>query len=263
MKIGIITGTGLYELTNMKQTGVHSVKTSFGNVDAAGFKHDDHTLYHIARHGANHKNLPNMINHRANISALNNLGVELIIGTSVMGIIDPDLPLAKLMLFNDLYYPDNRLPSGEMCTIYTGPADAKRGHYIFDTPFSKNANRIAAQSAESLGVPYTDGLTYAFSCGPRFNSKAEIRSMRNAGSSCVSQTAGPEIVLAGELEIGYLLLGFAVDYANGVKEVPTPVEVLNENLGKSRDVFARVIEAVLSRVKSGPFFDSGFVYRFN
>ncbi len=85
-----------------------------------------------------------------------------------------------------------------------------------------------------------------------------------AGSSAVSQTAGPEIVLAGELETGYLLLGFGVDYANGIKDVPTPLEVLNENLFKSKEIFSSVIELIVNKIDNSKesFFDNGFVYRF-
>jgi 5'-methylthioadenosine phosphorylase len=76
----------------------------------------------------------------------------------------------------------------------------------------------------------------------------------------VSQTSGPEIILAGELEISCALLGFGIDYANGVTETPTPVEVLDENLKKSKDVFTRILRSFVKNYRKSRF--QGFVYRF-
>ena len=69
-----------------------------------------------------------------------------------------------------------------------------------------------------------DGGCYGHVDGPRFNTEAEIRGLAAAGVTAVSQTAGPETVLAGEAELPFALLGYATDYANGVQPEPTPVE---------------------------------------
>ncbi len=111
-----------------------------------------------------------------------------------MGILDPKTPLANLMLFNDLFYIDNRLPGGEACTIYNQDKDSWRGHYLFDRPFSLAAMKIARESADKAGVPCGADLIHAHSGGPRFNSKPEIAPFRNVGSHTVSQTTGPEII---------------------------------------------------------------------
>src|SRR4029078_12788349 len=84
--------------------------------------------------------------------------------------------------------------------------------------------------------------------GPPFNTRAEIRSLAAAGVSAVSQTAGPETVLCGEAELPYGLLGYGTDYANGVQEAPTPVAELLRLIDASKDVFARVLEAVLAKL---------------
>jgi purine nucleoside phosphorylase len=78
----------------------------------------------------------------------------------------------------------------------------------------------------------------------------------------VSQTAGPETVLAGEAEIPYGLLGYATDYANGVKEEATPVEELLRLIGASSDVFASVLELALPRLAAEPPAPPGVIYRF-
>ena len=84
--------------------------------------------------------------------------------------------------------------------------------------------------------------------GPRFNTKAEIRSLRAVGVTAVSQTAGPETVLCGEAGIPYGLLGFVTDYANGVAEEPTPVATLMRLLRESGVTLASALAAAVARL---------------
>jgi 5'-methylthioadenosine phosphorylase len=107
--------------------------------------------------------------------------------------------------------------------------------------------------------PIKDAV-YAHVNGPRFNTKPEIRALQ-AHASFVSQTAGPEVVLAGELEIPIALLGIGVDYANGVSDLPTPIEVLRLNLINSKGVFLSILEKLIDNFKEPRF--SGFIYRFD
>ena len=88
--------------------------------------------------------------------------------------------------------------------------------------------------------------------------------LRNVGCSTLSQSAGPEIILAGECEIAYLLLGFGIDYANGVKDEPTPIEILNDNMKKSKNIFSTMLFGILDEIKDArvELFDNGFMYRF-
>jgi len=96
--------------------------------------------------------------------------------------------------------------------------------------------------------------------GPRFNTRAEIRGLSACGVTAVSQTAGPETVLCGELELPYALLGFATDYANGVTDEATPVSTLTEMMARSTDAFAAVLGAALPLISSAS--PAGVVYRF-
>lgn len=98
--------------------------------------------------------------------------------------------------------------------------------------------------------------------GPRFNSRSEIAALTHAGVTAVSQTAGPEIVLAGEAEMPFLLLGYLTGYANGVRATPEPVDALIARMHASTDVFARVVDATLTRVHASPP-RVGTNYRFN
>jgi purine nucleoside phosphorylase len=108
-----------------------------------------------------------------------------------------------------------------------------------------------------------DGGCYGHVDGPRFNTKAEIRGLAQAGVTAVSQTAGPETVLAGEAELPFALIGYATDYANGVQPEPTPVERLLELIAASTDSFARVLSAAVPQVEEAALAPSGVVYRFH
>jgi purine nucleoside phosphorylase len=98
--------------------------------------------------------------------------------------------------------------------------------------------------------------------GPRFNTRAEIRSLAFAGVTAVSQTAGPETVLCGEAELPYALLGYATDYANGVKDEATPVEELLRLIGASTGTFTDVLSRALPKLSGRTFASPGTLYRF-
>lgn len=253
--IGIITGSGFYDFPNVQDAKEQSVKTPFGTAQVTLSMLENKTIAFIARHGKNHALLPNHINYRANLTALKYLGVNSIISTTVCGILKPDLLLVKPIIFDDVYFPDNRLPDGGLCTIFTEQGAKERGHYLFDTPFSKKMHEeLCAQNPDAISK-----ATYAHVNGPRFNTKAEIKALQQHADA-VSQTCGSEVVLAGELEMCIALLGFGVDYANGVKDSPTPVEELQCNLEQSKKTFTNIITKFVKAYPPGNF--EGFVYRF-
>jgi 5'-methylthioadenosine phosphorylase len=253
--LAIISGTGFYDFPGLEEEESLRIETRYGDALIKKGAVEGKKIAFIARHGKGHSILPNMINYRANLAALKELRTKAIVATTVCGVLDPSIPLAKLAVFDDLYFPDNRFPDGEACTIYEERGEKSRGHYIFDKPFSEELRQQLIAAAER---PLTSAV-YAHANGPRFNTKSEIKMLQNY-ASFVSQTAGPEIVLAGELEIPYALLGFGVDYANGVKREPTPIEELRENLKKSKMVFVNALKELIKKY-SAPMF-SGYIYRF-
>ena len=111
-------------------------------------------------------------------------------------------------------------------------------------------------------MPARDGGCYGHVDGPRFNTRAEIRSLALAGVTAVSQTAGPEAVLSGEAELPYALLGYATDYANGVKEEPTPVEELLRLIAASSAVFSSVLTPAVAKLAGRRPSPPGVLYRF-
>jgi purine nucleoside phosphorylase len=262
MRVGVLTGTGTYALPGAGEGRLENVITVHGNVPVTHVDFGDVEVLHVSRHGAGHKRLSNHVAHRANIAALRQCGAEAIVAVTVCGAVDPSVPLGSLLVFDDLHFLANRLADGSLCTLYDEPGDPLRGHWIYERPFSDGVREALLAGCRDAGVPARDGGCYGHVDGPRFNTRAEIRSLAAAGVTAVSQTAGPETVLAAEAEIPYGLLGYATDYANGVKETPTPVEELIRLIGASGEVFAAVLRRALPRLGESAARPSGVIYRF-
>jgi purine nucleoside phosphorylase len=163
--------------------------------------------------------------------------------------------------FDDLHFLANRLPGGELCTFHATPGAADRGHWIFEGPFSAPLRAALLEGAAAAGVAVRDGGCYGHVDGPRFNTRAEIRGLAACGVTAVSQTAGPETVLAGEAELPYALLGYPTDWANGVKPEPTPVETLVEMMRRSTAMFAAVLAEAVPRAAGADLRPAGTVLR--
>jgi purine nucleoside phosphorylase len=260
MAIGILTGSGTYALPGLESSGPLPVYTPWGEVLMSRGTWAGVEVLHISRHGPGHPRLSNQVTHRANIAALKSAGAVGVLAVTVCGAVDPDVELGTLVCFDDLHFLSNRLPDGSLCTFYTEPGAPERGHWIYEGPFSGDLRAALLAGAADAGVAVRDGGTYGHVDGPRFNTAAEIRSLALAGVTAVSQTAGPETVLCGEAELPYALLGFLTDYANGVHAEATPVEALVENMAKSADAFAAVLQAALPHISAPK--PPGVVYRF-
>ncbi len=260
--LGVITGSGTHALPGFEGTGPEAVQTPWGEAPVSRGTVAGVDVLHVSRHGEGHRRLSNHVTHRANVAALAARGAEAIIAVTVCGAVDPDLPLGSLVCFDDLHFVTNRLPDGSLCTFYSEAGDPQRGHWILGDPFSPVLRAALLDGAAAAGVPIRDGGCYGHVDGPRFNTRAEIRGLAACGVTAVSQTAGPETVLAGEAELPYALLGFATDYANGVRDEPTPVETLAALIARSTETFAAVLRDSLPRVDRAALTPSGTVYRF-
>jgi purine nucleoside phosphorylase len=262
MRVGVLTGTGTYALED-SASRPERVATPYGDALVSEDKAGAVDVLHISRHEEGHLRLSNQVAHRANIAALKALGADCVLAVTVCGAVDRSVPLGSLIVFDDLHFLANRLADGSLCTFHDTPGAPGRGHWIFESPFAPALRAALLDASIAAGVPARDGGCYGHVDGPRFNTRAEIRSLAQAGVTAVSQTAGPETVLCGEAELPYALLGYATDYANGVSEEPTPVEELLRLIGASKDVFRSVLGHFLSRVTSAEIPPPGVMYRFD
>jgi purine nucleoside phosphorylase len=263
MEIGVITGSGTYALPGFEGDGPVPVTTQWGDALVSRGTFAGVRVAHVSRHGEGHVRLSNHVTHRANVGALRELGVDAAIAVTVCGAVDPAVELGSLICFDDLHFPVNRLPDGSLCTFFAEPGERDRGHWIYENPYAPPLRAALVEGAERSGLPIQDGGCYGHVDGPRFNTRAEIRGLAACGVTAVSQTAGPETVLAGEAELPFALVGYATDYANGVQAEATPVERLLELIAASTETFARVLAEALPRIDASTLAPAGIVYRFH
>lgn len=250
--VGIITGTGLYELPELEDSRSTVITTGHGEAEVITGTWDGVAVAHIARHGRGHARLSHQVGARANIAALAELGVGCILATTVCGAVDRTLALGELVVFDDLHFPSNRLPNGDLCTMFTDPAAVGRGHWVYEQPFAPQLRTALAAGAHAAGASVRVGGTYGHVDGPRFNTRSEIAALAACGVSAVSQTAGPEVVLAGESRLPLALIGFVTDHANGVSDPPTPPATVERMFRASAAVVAGALRAALPAVVAGP-----------
>jgi purine nucleoside phosphorylase len=264
MVVGIITGSGTHALPGFEAGEPISAQTPYGTVMLTKGRYGGVDALHVSRHGVGHARLSNHVTHRANIWALHELGATSVIACTACGAVDPTLELGSLVVFDDLHFASNRLPDGSLCTFFAEPGDPLRGHWILHGgPFSEQLRAALLTAAATAGHVARDGGAYGHVDGPRFNTPAEIAQLAGCGVVAVSQTAGPEAVLCGELELPFALIGFVTDYANEVRpREATPVAVLIELMGRSPAIFADMLRGALASLGSKPPLPAGTVYRF-
>jgi 5'-methylthioadenosine phosphorylase len=258
MRVGIITGSGTEAWPGLDGPVTRTVGTRYGPVTLTEGKLGNTDIAHIARHEVGHQRLSNHVSHRANLAALLDASADCLISLTVCGAVDPAARPGTVIVFDDLYFPDNRLPDGSLCTWHDTPGAVGRGHWIFDRPFSEPVRAALIRGAQAAGVPVRPGGCYGHVDGPRFSTRTEITALAHVGVTAISQTAGPEAVLAGEAGLPMALAGFVTDYANGVAE-PEPVAALLARLHDSTGVLAAVVERALPAI--GEPSPAGLVHR--
>ncbi|HEY8867579.1 MAG TPA: MTAP family purine nucleoside phosphorylase [Solirubrobacteraceae bacterium] len=243
MKVAIITGSGTYALPEFEDARPRRVETRFGAADVTEGRFAGVEVVHVSRHGEGHMRVSNHVDHRANIAALQELGVGAVIGCTACGAVDPEVRLGEVIVFDE-------------------PGGRARGHWIIGPPFSPGLRGALTAAATAADVDCRDGGCYGHVDGPRFNTRTEIAQLAAAGVTAVSQTGGPETVLCGEAELPYALMGFATDYANGVTEDATPVEELVRLMGESTARFAAILAQALPSLDAADIAAPGEVHRF-
>jgi len=224
--IGIIGGTGLYQMEGLRVHQVRTVGTPFGEPSsglAVGTLRGREVAF-LARHGFNHDLLPSEINYRANIWALKSLGARTILSVSAVGSLREEIRPGDLALPSQ--YID--FTKGLRASTFFGRGDrtaaegipgsangATRGivaHISTAQPTCRSTSALAAKVARSLGIAIHEDKTYACVEGPRLGTRAESFFLRGAGADLVGMTNVPEAFLAGEAQVGYCTIAVPTDY---------------------------------------------------
>lgn len=205
--IGIIGGSGLYDMPELTDREEHDVTTPFGDPSGpyvlATLR--GRRVAFLARHGAGHRLMPSELNFRANIYGFKALGVERILSASAVGSLKIEYkPL-------DILVPDQFLDrtKGRISTFFGRGLVA---HIAFAHPVCGDLSAVAADSAESVGATVHRGGTYVNMEGPQFSTLAESKLYRSWGMDVIGMTNLQEAKLAREAEMCYATLALVTDY---------------------------------------------------
>ncbi|WP_323749344.1 MTAP family purine nucleoside phosphorylase [Curtobacterium sp. VKM Ac-1393] len=210
MTIGVIGGSGLYQLFEEGTAEELDVPTPFGPTSSSisiGTMSGRRVAF-LTRHGRAHSVAPHRINHRANVWALRSLGVRAIVSSSAVGGLHPD------------YAPGTFVVTDQLIDRTFGRADTffedDVQHLSFADPFDPTLRRAAVEAISALDVPFRPTGTCVVIQGPRFSTRAESVWLREAGGHTINMTMTPEVPLAAELGIATVNLSFVTDADAGL-----------------------------------------------
>jgi 5'-methylthioadenosine phosphorylase len=242
--VGVIGGSGLYELEGLTDTRWTRVRTPFGAPSDAYLvgRLGDRTVVFLPRHGRGHRIMPSELNFRANIYGFKALGVEWLISISAVGSMREEIRPLDLVIPDQFFDWTRRRPGtffGSGIVAHVGMADP----VCFDL-----ADRLE-EAARPSGATVHRGGTYLCIEGPQFSSKAESRIYRQWGVDVIGMTNMPEAKLAREAELCYATLALATDYdvwheSEEAVSVEAVVANLLKNVATAKEVLRRAIPLI-------------------
>ena len=247
--IGIIGGSGLYQMEGVEDPVEQRVETPFGEPSDAviGGRMHGRQIYFLPRHGRGHLLLPHELNHRANIYALRSLNVRWIICVTAVGSLQEKYAPRDVLLPSQFF---DRTSQRADHTFFGGGIAA---HVSFAEPISTNLRHILAESARESGVRIHNGGTYVNMDGPAFSTRAESELNRRHGFDVIGMTNLPEAKLAREAEIALATLAMITDYdCWKVDEEPVSAQTVFGHLTANAETAKRVLGDVVPRMPSEP-----------
>jgi 5'-methylthioinosine phosphorylase len=241
----LIGGTGLNQLPGFELFAEHRPATPWGELAQPVFegRYGDYPLYFLPRHGVPHHIAPHRINYRANIWALRELGVDVIVAVNAVG------GMLASQAPGHIAIPDQLIDYtwGREQTFFDG-STLELKHIDFTEPYSAVLRSHLIAAAEVTGLDFCPTGTYGVTQGPRLETAAEIRRLRADGCDVVGMTGMPEAALAAELEMAYAALCMVVNPAAGLSEVPITEAAIREIIERKSRVIGELLGACLQRL---------------
>ena len=242
VEIGVFGGSGFYSL--LDNPVEVAVETPYGMPSSPVMCGDigGRSVAFLPRHGAEHQLPPHMINYRANVHAMKQLGVTRIVGPNACGSLQAHVKPGDFVICDQ--FVDRT--SGRKDTFYDGPATT---HVSSADPYCPTMRSVAVEKCRKLGISVHDGGTVVVIQGPRFSTRAESRWFASQGWEVINMTQYPESYLARELEICYCNISLITDYDAGTAgaEPVTNDEVIRvfgQNNHKLKDLLFAMIPAL-------------------
>ena len=242
--VGIIGGSGLYDIAGLEQPSWQRIDTPWGEAsDELLFgRLDGVRCVFLPRHGRGHRISPSGLNYRANIDALKRAGCTDVLSLSAVGSLREELPPGHFVIvdqFIDRSFAREKSFFGTGCVAHVSVAE----------PVCARLGDALQASAGALGLPASRGGTYLVMEGPQFSSRAESNLYRSWGCSVIGMTNMPEAKLAREAELCYATVAMVTDYdcwreGHEAVTVDAVVKVLLENAERARDLVRGVIPAL-------------------
>ena len=240
--VGVIGGSGFHEL--LDDAHEVDVDTPYGAPSAAIAIGDiaGRPVGFLPRHGRRHELPPHMINYRANLWALSELGASDVILPCAAGSLQPDVMPGHFVVADQLVDRTRR----RVDTFYDGP---RTTHVSLADPYDEELRTVAVDTARDLGISVHDHGTVVVIEGPRFSTRAESRLYSTMGWHVVNMTQYPEVVLARELQMAAVNISLITDYDVGLEDDPAlppvskdqVIKVFDANNDKLRELLLTLI----------------------
>ena len=237
-RIGVIGGSGLYQMAGLEVEETRTISTPFGEPSAPIVvgRLNGQSVAFLARHGAHHQIAPSEVNYRANIFAFKLLGVERVISVSACGSLREDYAPGHLVVPDQLLDFTRLRPR----TFFEGGIVA---HVSVADPFCPVVSQALVESASAAGGIVHPRGSFLTIEGPRFSTRAESNTFRGWGVAIIGMTSSPEAFLAREAEMCYAVLAHVTDYDVWHRsEAPVTVEMVIRTLQAN----ARLAEQTLA-----------------
>ena len=252
-KIGIIGGSGLYEIEGFAAHEWTPVETPFGAPSdefLTGVINGRDVVF-LPRHGRGHRILPSELNHRANIWAMKQLGVSWIISASAVGSLQPQYAPCDIVLI------DQFIDNTKQSTTHTFFGGGIVGHVAFAEPICEELRMILMAAADEVGIKAHDRGTYVNMEGPAFSTRAESLKNQKLGFDVIGMTNLGEARCAREAEISYATLALVTDYdCWKVEAAPVTVKTVLANLQKNAGSAKEIIRAAIPKIPINPAWPS-------
>lgn len=252
-RVGVIGGSGLYEIEGLTDVQTISVDTPFGKPsdDIIVGTLEGVRVAFLPRHGKGHRISPSELPTQANVWAMKSLGVTHLISISAVG------SLREEMAPRDIVIPDQILDRTKGVRPATFFGDGIVVHISFAEPFCPELRRIMYEAAVEVGATVHNGGTMVVMEGPQFSTKAESHFYRQIGGDLIGMTALPEAKLAREAEICYCTMAMVTDYdvwreTEDTVTADMVVANLLANVGTAKEVLRKALPHIAASQCTGP-----------
>ncbi len=246
--IGIIGGSGVYNIDGIELVKEHSIDTPFGQPSSpvVEARLNGVNFFFIPRHGKAHDLLPSEVNYRANIFALKLLGVEYVISVSAVGSLKEELPPTTFVLVDQFI----DWTKGRRERSFFG--DGIVAHVSNANPINKKLQSILTHSCKEASVKYSENGIYICIEGPQFSTRAESNLYKGMGASVIGMTNVPEAFLAKEAGMAYATIAMVTDFDAWKDEHCTIDEILKVMAENNKNAQG-VIKIALANLNSDKF----------